>query len=62
MIRLGCGSIEWVLHRQSSHAWSIRTTRNGFEDDVVPARACKIVLRVSIGSYSGFARHEHVHR
>ncbi len=29
--------------------------------DVAPARACKIVLRMSAGSNSGFARHELVH-
>ena len=41
---------------------SIMTTRNGFEDDVAQARACNIVLRMSIGSYLGFARHELVQR
>ena len=52
--------MEWVLHGESSHACSIMTTRNGLEDDVVQAKACKIVLRMSAGSYAGFARHKHV--
>ena len=60
MVRLGCWSMAWVLHGESSHAGNIRTRRNGFADDVVQASACKIVLRMSDGSYSGFARHEHV--
>ena len=29
---------------------------------VVAGGACKIVLRMSVGSYSGFARHEHAQR
>ena len=62
MVRLGCWSMEWVLHGESSHAGSIRTTRNGFADDVTQASACKIVWRISTGSYSGFARHEPVQR
>ena len=62
MVRLGCWSMAWVLHGESSHAGSIRTTRIWFEDDVAQASACKIVLRMSAGSYSGFARHEHAQR
>ncbi len=50
----------WVLHGESSHARNIKTTRSGFADDVAQASACKIVLRMSAGSYSGFARHEPV--
>jgi len=57
VIRLGWWSMEWILHGESSHAGSSRTSRNGFEDDVAQARVCKIVLRMSVGSYSGFARH-----
>ncbi len=42
--------VSWhVLHGESSHAESIRTTRNGFADDVAQASACKIVLRMSAG-------------
>ena len=62
MVRLGCWSMAWVLHGESSHTGSIRTTRNGFADDVAQASACKIVLRMSAGSYSEFDRHEAVQR
>ena len=62
MVRLGCWSIAWVLHGESSHVGSIRTTRKGFADDVVQPSAWRIVLRMSAGSYSGFARHEAVQR
>ncbi len=62
MARLGCWNMEWAVHGESSHAGSIKTTRNGFEDDVEQARACMIVLRISAGSNSGFARHEPVQR
>ena len=62
MVRLGCWSMEWVFHGESFHAGIIKTTRNGFADDVAQARACKIVMRMSVGSYSGFARHEPVQR
>jgi hypothetical protein len=62
VVRLGCWSMAWVLHGESSHAGSIGTTRNGLADDVAQASACKIVLRMSAGSYSGFARHEPVQR
>ena len=62
VVRLGCWIIEWVLHGESSHAKSIRTTRNGFADNVAHASACKIIMRMSAGSYSGFARHEPVQR
>jgi hypothetical protein len=62
VVRLGCWSMKWVLHGESSHARSITTTRKGFVDDVAQASACKIVMRMSVGSYSGFARHEPVQR
>ncbi len=62
MVILGCWSMAWVLHGESSHDGSIRITRNGFADDVAQASACKIVLRMSAGSYSGFARHKPVKR
>ncbi len=54
--------MEMVFHGESSHAGCMRTTRNGFKDDVAQAKACKIVFRMSSGSYSGFARHEPVQR
>ena len=54
--------MEWILHGESSHAGSIRTTRNGFENDVAQARACKIILLMLAGLYSGVARHEPVQR
>ena len=60
VVRLGCWSMEWVLHGESSHAGSIMTTRNGFADDVAQASACHSVLPMSAGSYSGFTRHEPV--
>jgi len=62
VVRFGCWSMDLVLHGESSHAGSIRTTRNGFAGDVAQASAYKIVLRMSVGSYSGLARHELVHR
>ena len=62
MVMLGCWSMAWVLHGEFSQSGSIRTTRNGFADDVVQANACKIVFRMSAGSYSGFAIHEPVQR
>ncbi len=62
MVMLGWESMEWFLRGDSSHAGIIRTTRNGFEDVVARARACKIVLRMSADSYSGLARHEPVQR
>ena len=58
VVRLGCWSMTWVLHGKSSHAGSTRTIRKGFADDVVQARAWRIVLHMSAGSYSEFARHE----
>ena len=58
MVRLGCWSMAWVLHGESSHAGSISTTRKGFATDVAHASAWSIVLRMLDGSYSGFARHE----
>ena len=62
MVRLGCWCMAWVLHGESSHAGSIRTTRTGLADDVVKASAWRIVLRMTADSYSGFARHEAVQR
>ena len=62
VVRLGCWSMEWVFHGEFSHAGSIKITRNGFADDVAQASACKIVLRMSVGSYSGFTKHEPVER
>ena len=55
-------SMEIVLHDESSHACNIKNTGNGFEDVVAQARACWIVFHVTIGLYSGLARHEPVHR
>ena len=54
--------MEWFLYGESSHVGSFRTTRNGFEDYVAQARVCNIVLRMSVGFYSGFARDEPVQR
>ncbi len=62
MVRLGYWSVVWVLHGESSHVESIRTTRKGFANDVAQASALRIGLRMSAGSYSGFARHEAVQR
>ncbi len=62
MVRLGYWSMVWVLNGESSHAGSIKTTRKGFADDVAQASTWRIVLRMSAGSYSGFARHEAVQR
>ena len=64
VVRLGCWSMAWVLHGESSHAGSISTTttKKGFANDVAEASAWRIVLRMSDGSYSGFARHEAVQR
>ncbi len=62
VVRLGCWSLEWILQGESSHAGSIRTTRNGFGDVVAQVRACKIVLRMSVGSYSRVARQDPVQR
>ena len=55
VVRLGRWSMEWVIHGESYHYGNIMTTMNGFEDDVAQARACKIVLRMPAGSYSGFS-------
>ena len=60
VVRLGCWSMAWVLHGNSSHAGSIRTTRKGFVDDVAQESAWRIVLCMSTGSFSGFDRHEAV--
>ena len=62
VVRLGFWSMAWVLHGEFSHARSIKTTRNGFADDVAQTNACRIVLCMSAASYSGFARHEAVQR
>ncbi len=61
MVRMGCLSIKWALHGESFHVGSIKTNRNGFDDDVAPSRACKIVLRMLAGSYPGFNIHEPDH-
>ncbi len=58
VVRLGCWSMVWVLHGESSHAGSMRITRKGFTDDVAQASAWRIVFRMSVGLYSGFARHD----
>ncbi len=44
------------------HVDSIMTTKNGLEDDVAQAKACKVLFRMSIGSYYRLARHELVYR
>ena len=62
VVRLGCWSMAWVLHGESSHAGSISTTRKGFATAVAHASAWSIVLRMSSGSYSGLARQEAVQR
>ena len=59
MVRLGCWIMDWILHGESPHDGSIMTTRNGLENVVAQSMACKIVLRMSASSYTGFARHEH---
>ncbi len=62
MVILGSWSMVWVLHGESSHAGSIRTTRKWFANYAARASAWRIVLRMSADSYSGFARHEAVQR
>ena len=42
----------------SSHAGSIKTTRNGVSVYSEEASACRTVLSMSSGSYSGLAMHE----
>jgi len=56
VVRLGCWSMD-ILNGESSDTGSIMATRNGLEDVVAQARACKLVLRMSTGSYSGCTRH-----
>ena len=62
VVRLGCWSMAWVLHGESSHAGSISTTIKGFATDVAHASAWSSGLRMSDGSYSEFAMHEAVQR
>ncbi len=62
MVKLGRWSMGWVLQSESSHAGSIRPTISGFGEVVAQARACNIVLSMFVGSYSGFARQDHVQR
>ena len=58
VVIMGWESMECVLHGESSHARCINATRTGFEDIMAQAMACKIVVRMSTGSYSGLARHK----
>ena len=62
VVMLGWESIECILHDKSSRACNIRRATNGFQDEVEQARACRIVLRMLAGSYSGLVRHEPVQR
>ncbi len=59
---LGLESMEQVLHGESSHPSKIKTTRNWFEHVAEQARACRIVVRMSISSYSELARLELIQR
>ena len=54
--------MECVLHGESSHAGSIKTTGNGLSVEEEQARACGNAFLLSVGLYSGTARHEPVHR
>ena len=46
----------------SSQTRSTMTTKKGVVVSVDEARSCRIAFRMSPGSYSGFAVHEHVRR
>jgi len=54
--------MECVLQRESSHAGSIKTTRNGLIVVVEHERACRTDFRRFSSSKSGKTRHEHIHR
>ncbi len=55
MVVLGCESMDYVLHGESSNAGRIKTTRSGLGDIVEEASACRTALRISSSSYSGLA-------
>ena len=46
----------------SSHVGSLSTTRNSVSVCSEEASACRTVLSMSSGSYSGMAIHEFIHR
>jgi hypothetical protein len=62
VFKLGWDSIECVLYGESSHAGSIMTTSKGLSVAAEQARACRTAFMVYVGSCSGTARHEPVHR
>ncbi len=62
VIKLEWERMECVLQDESSHVGNIKTTRNGLLVVVEYARACRTAFRMSSGSMSGKARHEHIHR
>jgi len=55
MVVLGCASMDFVLHGESSQVGRINTTRSGLGDIVEEASARRTVLRISSDSYSGMA-------
>ena len=50
------------FHGVSSQIGRIKTTKKGVSSDSEEARAWRIALSISSGSYSGLAMHEPVHR
>ncbi len=62
MVGLWCESIDCVLHGETSQAGRINTTRSGLGDLVEEAIACRTVLRISSGSYSGLAMQDPLSR
>ncbi len=62
MVKLEWGRMEGVLQGDSSHAGNIKTAGNGLLVAVEHARACRTAFRMSLGSKSGKASYEHVHR
>jgi hypothetical protein len=58
---LACPRIAADCQGVSSHTGRTRTAKNGVVVLVEEASACMIVVRMSFGSYSGFAMQDRVH-
>ena len=62
VVKLGWERMDCVFYGDSSHAGSMKTTKNGQLVVVEYARACRTDFGRFSCSKSGTARHEHVHQ